>query len=71
MDTSSSINLIVSTVYYAITGILMLFSAFAIYILIRYGRNIILTLLVSSVYILFFLSILAASHFSLNALLAL
>ena len=67
MDLSSIAKLLISSVYYIIVGLLALFSAFGVYILLRYGRTIPLTVLISIIYAIFFLTAVAASY---NALLA-
>ena len=68
MDLSNPANLLIAGVYYLITGVLVLFSAFAVYILMRYGKSVLLSLAVSLFYGFFFLTILASSYHTLNNL---
>lgn len=59
---------VIAVIYYIITAILTFFSAFAVYILLRFGKNRILSLIISIVYCLFFLEILAQSYKTLQSL---
>lgn len=68
MDTAAILNLILSTAYYIIVIILTFFSAFGVYILLRYGRTIPLSLAVAIVYILFFMKILAETYQTLHTI---
>lgn len=70
MDLSSPINLIIASIYYIIVGLISLFSLFGVYILIRYGRSILLAVTVSAIYALFFLKILAETYATLHILLS-
>lgn len=69
MDLSNPANLLIAGIYYLLVGVLSFFSIFAVYVLIRYGKSTLLTLLVSLLYTFFFLKILAESYSSLNAIL--
>jgi fatty acid desaturase len=68
MDFASITKLIIATIYYIIVGALAFFSAFAVYILLRYGRNLPVTVLVSVVYVIFFMTALASSYSALRAI---
>ena len=64
------LQLTISSVYYILVAILTLFSLFAVYLLIRYGRSIVLSLTLSIVYALFFITILSQSYQTLHLVLA-
>lgn len=64
-------KLLIAGIYYVLVGILALFSLFGVYILIRYGRTVPITTLVSIAFAIFFLTALAASYGSLLAIQAL
>ena len=66
MDLSNPANLIITGIYYVITGFLILFSVFGIYILVRYGQNRIISLAISLLYAIFFLTILSQSFYTLQ-----
>ena len=68
MDISNPTGLAIAGAYYLITGVLIFFSLFGIYILTRYGKSRLLTLFVSLLYGLFFLTILARSYQALQSL---
>lgn len=70
MDSSNASNLLISGIYYIFVGLMAFFSLFGVYILIRYGKSIIFSLVLAIVYSIFFLQILAASHATLQSLLA-
>lgn len=62
METPPNIlSVVLSLIYYVVVGVLTLLSAFAVYILLRYGKNRLLSLVVSVCYCLFYLQILAQS----------
>lgn len=68
MDLSNIAKLIISGIYYILMGILALFSIFGVYILLRYGRSLAVTGLVSILYSIFFLTAFLASFASLKAI---
>ena len=68
MNLSSPANLLIAAIYYILTAFLSLFSVFAVYIFIRYGKSSLLTLIVSLLYAFFFIKILAGSYLTLNSL---
>lgn len=68
MDFGSLLKLTVSIFYYVLVGAMALLSLFAIYILVRYGKTPLISLAVSIVYIIFFLTILGGSFAALQAL---
>jgi hypothetical protein len=70
MDSSNATNLLISGIYYIFVGIMGFFSLFGVYILIRYGKSIIFSLVLAVVFSIFFLQILAASHATLHTLLS-
>ncbi|MDE2311556.1 MAG: hypothetical protein KGJ93_00495 [Patescibacteria group bacterium] len=69
MNLSDPNNLLIAGVYYVITGGLVLFSLFGIYVLLRYGKSTLLAFAVSVFYAFIFLAILSQSYQSLVALL--
>lgn len=69
MDLTTAAQLLIQGIYYIIVGILALFSAFGVYILLRYGRSIVTASLVSVIYTIFFVVALLSSYASLKALL--
>ncbi len=62
MDNTELIVKIVTIAYYIIVGALTLLSFFSVYILLRYGRNVAVTVIISALYAIFFLTILGASY---------
>jgi len=68
MDLSNLQSLAITGAYYLITGVLVFFSLFGIYILLRHGKSTLLTLFISLLYSLFFLIILAHSYQALKSL---
>ena len=62
MNTSDPFRLIVSGIYYLAVAILVFFSIFSIYVLLRYGRNRTAGLVICVVYAAFFLTILEQSY---------
>lgn len=61
-------QLILYSAYYLAIGALAVLSLFGVYILTRHGRSRSLSLLISVVYIMFFLSLLGASQVTLNSI---
>ncbi len=61
-------NLLIATVYYILAGGLVFFSAFGVYVLIRYGEKRTLSLLVALFFSFFFLTILAQSYGTLQTI---
>jgi len=68
LDSNTFANLVIAGVYYTLTGILVFFAAFGVYVLTRYGRSLLLVLFVNALFILFFLKILSASYQTLHSL---
>ena len=68
MDSASLTHTIVSVIYYIILIPLAVFSAFGIYIYIRYGESRTFTLITSAVYIALFLILISASHSLLRSI---
>lgn len=69
MDLTNTSKLIIASIYYIIVGALALFSTFGVYILIRYGRTIPVSVLVSTMYVIFFATSLLASYSTLRSVL--
>ena len=70
MNTSNPANLLIAALYYILVGLLSLFSIFGVYILVRYGKSTPFAIVVSIVYMFFFLQILSQSYQTLQGLLA-
>jgi len=68
MDSSNTAYLLIAGIYYIITGIIIFFSIFGVYILIRYGQTRLVSLTVSLLYGFFFLILLAQSFSTLQNL---
>ncbi len=68
MDYSNPAILIIAGIYYAITGILTFFSLFAVYILLRYGRSPMVSLVVAVFYGIIFLGLLQQSYITLHTI---
>ncbi len=68
MDSVAIIHYVVSAIYYVLVIILAIFSAFCLYIFIRYGKTIMLTMIVSLAYIVLFIILLAGSYRLLSAI---
>lgn len=66
MDLSNTAKLIISGIYYILMGILGLFSIFGVYILLRYGRSLAITGLISILFSIFFITAFLASFASLK-----
>jgi len=62
MSTINFANLVIAGVYYVLTGFIVFFGIFGVYILIRYGRSIVVALAVNALFIIFFLKILSDSY---------
>lgn len=69
MDLSTPANLLIAGIYLVVTGLLSFFSAFAVYVLVRYGQSRILAISISLLYGFFYLTILSASYTNLQQLL--
>lgn len=63
---NSIASLLISGIYYVLVGIMTFFSIFGVYVLIRYGQNRSLALLVSLLFTFFFLSSLIQSYSTLS-----
>lgn len=59
-------NLLIAAIYYILVGLMVFFSAFGVYVLIRYGEKRVLCLFVALLFSFFFLSMLAQSYASLQ-----
>lgn len=70
MSPSDVGNLILQALYYILVAIILFLSIFSVYIAIRYGRSRLFTLVLSLVYIFFFLIALNQSHTALQSLLS-
>lgn len=67
-DSSNILLLILQVVYYIAIGVLAIFGLFGVYLLAAHGRSRILSLTVSLIYILFFLTMLGASEATLHSI---
>ncbi len=61
-------NLIISSIYYILIVIMVFFSLFGIYVLIRYGEKRSLALIISLLFSIFFLGVLAQSYSTLQSI---
>jgi hypothetical protein len=68
MSFSPIANLIISGIYYVLVGGMTFFSAFGVYVLLRYGQNRMLSLLVALMFSFFYLSMLAQSYATLQSI---
>ena len=68
MDLTNPGNLIIAAIYYILVGIMAFFSIFGVYVLIRYGKSRTLSVVVSIIYIIFFLQILEQSYRTLQSI---
>lgn len=68
MDNADLTHTIVAIIYYALMIPLAVFSAFGIYIFIRYGKTLAFTLITSAIYIIIFLGLFSSSYHLLNSL---
>jgi hypothetical protein len=62
MDSATIIHYVVSVIYYVLVIIMAILSAFGIYVFIRYGKTVMLTMIVSLAYIVLFIALLAGSY---------
>jgi len=69
MNLSNPVNLLIAALYFLLAGILTFFSAFGVYILMRYGKSTPFAFGVSLFYAFIFLQILATSYQTLQGLL--
>lgn len=69
MDLSTPANLLIAGIYFIVTGLLSLFSVFAVYVLVRYGQSKTLSISIGLFYGLFYLTILSASYSNLQQIL--
>lgn len=69
MDLSTPVNLLITGIYFIVTGLLSLFSVFAVYVLVRYGQSKTLSVIISLFYGFFYLTILSASYANLQQIL--
>jgi hypothetical protein len=68
MDYSNPANLLIAGIYYVIATLIAFFSIFSVYILLRYGQNRALSLVVSVLYSLFFILLLQQSYSTLQSI---
>lgn len=68
MGSTDIIIKVVTIIYYVVVGALSLLSFFSVYILMRYGRNVAVTVIISVLYAIFFLTILGISYRILQTL---
>jgi hypothetical protein len=68
MDTSNLTHTIVAIIYYILIIPMAIFSAFGIYIFIRYGKSSLFALIASCLYIAVFLGLLASSYHLLQSI---
>jgi len=69
MNLSDPSNLLIAGIYLVFVVLLTFFSLFGVYILVRYGKSPIVSVTISIIYALFFLTILSQSYTHLSALL--
>ncbi len=67
-DTKTILQLILYATYYIAIGVLAIFSLFGVYLLAAHGRNRLISLIVSLVYIIFFLTMLGVSEATLRSI---
>ena len=65
-DSTNILGLILTVIYYIVVVVLGIMSLFGVFILSAHGRSRMLSLLVSLVYIFFFLTMLGASEATLH-----
>ncbi len=70
MNLSNPINLIIASIYFVVVGIMVFFSIFCVYVLVRYGEKRSLSLVVTLLFCMFFLSILAQSYSTLQSIIS-
>jgi hypothetical protein len=69
MNLSNPVNLLIAGIYYVLTGGLVFFALFGVYVLLRYGQSRPAALLSAVIFALFFLTILNNSYHTLQLLL--
>lgn len=69
MNLSSPANLLIAGIYFFVAAVLIFFSLFGVYILIRYGQSRVVAVTASVLYGFIFLSILSGSYETLLAVL--
>jgi len=67
-DTTNVLQFILYSAYYLAVGALAIFSLFGVYLLAAHGRSRLLSLTVSLVYIMIFLSLLGVSQVTLRGI---
>jgi hypothetical protein len=67
-DTANILQFILYSAYYLAIGALAIFSLFGVYLLAAHGRSRLLSLAVSLVYIVIFLSMLGVSQVTLHGI---
>lgn len=70
MDLSTPANLLIAGIYYVLAGGLTLFSIFGVYVLVRYGKSSLLSLVIAMLYAFVYLKILTESYATLKILLS-
>jgi hypothetical protein len=70
MDLSTPANLLIAGIYYVLAGGLTLFSIFGVYVLVRYGKSSLLSLVIAMLYAFVYLRILTESYATLKILLS-
>jgi hypothetical protein len=70
MDFTTVSNLIIQAFYYILVLLVLFCSIFGIYALVRYGRSRTFSLVLSLVYIFFFLTALSQSYSALQKILS-
>ena len=68
MNFSPIANLILAGIYYVLVAVMVFLAGFGVYVLIKYGEKRGLSLVVALVFSFFFLTILAQSHSTLQAI---
>ncbi|MBI3232361.1 MAG: hypothetical protein HYZ51_04775 [Candidatus Doudnabacteria bacterium] len=66
MTFSPIANLLIAGIYYVLVVLMVFFSAFGVYVLVRYAEKRGIALIVGLLYVFFFLSMLAQSYSSLQ-----
>ena len=64
----SPANLLIAGIYYLLAGLITFFSAFGVYILLRYGENRLFSLVLGLVYSVLFLAVLQNSFQALTTI---
>ena len=68
MNFSPIANLLIAGIYYVLAAVMVFLAGFGVYVLIKYGEKRGLSLVVALVFSFFFLTILAQSHSTLQAI---